>query len=590
MSSLTASRAPFIAVASAFTSKGCLCFSQPRAIVAAQSLGDVLPALKTVREYTASGCWAVGFVAYEAAPAFDPALIVHPAPEGLPQVEDLPLVWFGIFDAPSDGSLDGEEFSCGEWIPNLGPLEYAAGFHKIKAAIADGETYQTNYTFRMEAPFSGDADAFGHDLISSSRARYAAYLDIGSHAIVSASPELFFETEGRRIAVQPMKGTARRGLWPDDDAARALWLRSSEKNRAENVMIVDLMRSDLGRIARTGSVRAVSLFDVEPLPSVWQMTSRIEAELRPGVDLEAIFAALFPCGSITGAPKPRTMALIKEIEPDPRGVYCGAVGVVRPGGDATFNVAIRTVTIDRAKGTATCGVGGGVTWDSDLDDELREAFSKAAFLTQRRPDFDLLETLRLENGDYWLLERHLRRLERSSEYFGRSFDPNGIRGSLQELADRHPVGAWRVRLLVDADGKARREIFPLGEPPKERPIVALAEGPVDASDPYLYHKTTHRRVYEEYRKAFPDHFDVLLWNPGCEATEFTIGNVVILQDGKKLTPPVRCGLLAGTARQELIERGEIEEAVLTPDEVLAAERVWLVNSVRGWVEVTFEES
>jgi para-aminobenzoate synthetase/4-amino-4-deoxychorismate lyase len=386
-----------------------------------------------------------------------------------------------------------------------------------------------------------------------------------------------------------MKGTVRRGRWLEEDEKLSAWLASSEKNRAENVMIVDLLRNDLGRISETGSVRVESLFRIERYPTIFQLTSTIVARTRAETTLEQIFSALFPCGSVTGAPKVSTMRLIRRLEAEPRGVYCGSIGFVAPGGDAVFNVAIRTVVIDPRTGVAEYGVGGGITWGSTADDEYGEILDKASFLAEARAPFELLETLRLERGRYRLLEEHLRRLKTSAKYFDARLRIERARAALEEHAHQFPEEPRRVRLLVSMDGRVRIESerledFSVGAPR----LVALAQTPVSRRDRFLYHKTTRRETYEQRRAERPEAFDVLLRNEQGELTEFTNGNLLLELEGGCWTPPVECGLLAGTLRAELLGRGEIAERVLTREDLRRASRAWWINSVRGRVEVRFE--
>jgi para-aminobenzoate synthetase/4-amino-4-deoxychorismate lyase len=564
------------------TESGPLFFADPIDVIAAYSIADVLPALHAVEQAAKDGRYAVGYVGYEAAPAFDPALrVCAPGP--------LPLLCLGIYDGPQPQTAPAQgtpsvDFDVSDWTPSLSTDEHADGVDRIRGAIAGGYTYQVNYTMRLRAAFRGDDYTFFERLRRSQCAPYAAYLNLGRYRILSASPELFFERKGGRLITRPMKGTVSRGRWTTEDDARREWLRGSEKNRAENVMIVDLLRNDVGRIARTGSVNVDELFRIEPYPTVFQMTSEISADLKPNTSLVDIFRALFPCGSVTGAPKVSTMQIIADLENEPRGVYCGAIGYVAPGGDAIFNVAIRTVVVDVEEGVAEYGTGGGITWDSDAADEYREASAKAAILTEEWPKFELLETLCLRDGEYVLPQRHLDRLMSSANYFQAEVAIGTVREKLAELASGRPKGAFRVRLLVSLDGGVTLEAYPLGDPPTSA-VVAIATEPIDSNDRFLYHKTTHRAVYELHRKQFPDVFDVLLWNERDEVTEFTIGNVVVEIDGVKWTPPIECGLLPGTMRAELLNQGEVRERVIKLSELRDATRIWLVNSVRGWVRV-----
>jgi para-aminobenzoate synthetase/4-amino-4-deoxychorismate lyase len=563
-----------------------LIFERPVEIVVATDVVDVRRAMEDVDAGRRRGLYAAGFVSYEAAPGFDAALTTR-APAGPP------LVWFGLFERPASASssvVTHAEASSDAgptlmWTPDITRDAHRAGIAAVREAILRGDSYQANYTFRLHAPIDPRAmRALYRRLAADQRAPYSAFLDLGPWQILSLSPELFFRIDDGRLVTRPMKGTAARGLWREDDEAQAAWLAASEKNRAENVMIVDLARNDVGRIADIGSVRASSLFDVERYPSVWQMVSTVEGRPRAGTTLADVFTALFPAGSITGAPKTSSMRLIASIERAPRGVYCGAIGYVSPDGDAVFNVAIRTAAIDVERGIATYGVGGGITWDSRADDEHAEAMSKAACLMPV-PAFDLIETMRLEDGRCVREARHLQRLRESAAFFDRPFDRDAIVRALREHAAAYAGSARRVRLRLDATGHAHVESRPLDAPIRQPAPVALAAAPVSRRDWRLYHKTTQREVYDQRRRERPDVFDVLLWNDERVVTEFTIGNLVAEIDGERWTPDRRCGLLAGVFRGELLEAGEIRERVITLDDLARAKRLWLINSLREWVEV-----
>jgi para-aminobenzoate synthetase / 4-amino-4-deoxychorismate lyase len=576
--SSSSSQAPFLRFDFADTLglPGPVCFTQPERVIVAHEVSEVAAALCAVEEGTRQGLYAAGYVAYEAAPAFDDALVTQAG--GAEQ----PLVWFGLFRGPraapstasaaSTASTGASVTTPWRWEPDVTPEEYRAGIDAVKEAIARGDTYQVNYTFRLRAGIDDstgsalDLDARYLQLANAQRAPYSAYLNLGRWCVLSLSPELFFKIRGGRITTKPMKGTAARGRWREEDEERAAWLAASEKNRAENVMIVDLARNDVGRIAEVGSVRAESLFEVERYPSVFQLVSTVEGTLRERTTLADVFGALFPAGSITGAPKSSSMRLIASIEHAPRGLYCGAIGFVAPGGDAIFNVAIRTAAIDTHTGRTEFGVGGGVTWDSTTDAEYAEALSKAACLSPL-PAFDLLETMRLDGGVIVRRERHVQRMRESAAYFDMPFDDRQIDTVLDNLrASLEADGAHRVRLLLSPLGVPRVQSTPLATPSLDdmtarTPLpVVLANTPVSSQDVFVFHKTTNRAVYEAQalaidRTAHPDAFDVLLWNEAREVTEFTIGNLIAEIDGERYTPPRRCGLLGGTLRAELLEQG-----------------------------------
>jgi para-aminobenzoate synthetase/4-amino-4-deoxychorismate lyase len=414
------------------------------------------------------------------------------------------------------------------------------------------------------------------------RSAFCAYVDPGEgRTIVSASPELFFRANGRELELRPMKGTRPRGRWPDEDRALAEELAASPKDRAENLMIVDLLRNDAGRVAEFGSVRVERLYQVERYETVHQMTSTLRARLRRDAGLADVFRALFPCGSVTGAPKVRTMQIIRELEPSPRGVYCGAIGFVSPG-EAVFSVGIRTLLLDAEAGTAELGVGSGITYDSDAAAEYRECWAKAAFVRLEPAEFRLLETMLWEpDGGWFLLDGHLDRMAASAEYFGYAFDRDDAVRRLAAAARGFARGPLRVRLRLDREGSMEIEAAPrLSSPEPAR--VAIAPEPVDSRDPLLYHKTTRRAEYDRRAASRPDCDDVLLVNERGELTESAIANLVVRLDGALWTPPLECGLLPGVFRAHLLARGEIRERVLYPADLARAEEVWLINSVRKW--------
>lgn len=562
-----------------FEGKG-LSFTAPRRILRATRPEVITATLAQVEAAVNEGAWAVGYLAYEAAPAFDAALVVSskPAP--------MPLLWFALYDHPEPFELEapaGSAFEVGAWTPRLSEPEYFEAIARIRAHLSAGDSYQVNYTFPMRAPFQGDAYAWFRQLCAAQGRGYFAYLDTGRFQIVSASPELFFAIDGDALVTRPMKGTRPRGRWCAEDRTLAAQLPGSEKERAENLMIVDLLRNDMGRVSETGSVVAERLFEVERYETVWQMTSTIES--RTQASLVELFRGLFPSGSVTGAPKAETMKIIHALEPHPRGVYCGAIGYAAPGRRACFNVAIRTAVVDRETGEAEYHVGGGITWDSSAAPEYAECMNKAAVLTLRRPPFSLLESLRWENG-YWLLDEHLARLLDSADYFGFKVNRAALQNALETHAQRLSAGPAKVRLLLDKDGAIHVESVPLPAPKPWRTGWALE--PVDSRDVFLYHKTTHRTVYDAARAARPDLDEVLLWNERGEITESTFANVVLEIGGRKLTPPVESGLLGGVCRAHWIATGVIEEAVLRKEDLERATAIHLINSVRQWIAVDWQ--
>jgi para-aminobenzoate synthetase / 4-amino-4-deoxychorismate lyase len=471
-------------------------------------------------------------------------------------------------------------FRCSPWRLVDDRPQVEKSIELVRERIAEGAYFQVNLTSRLRAELAGDASALFEALRLAQPDGYCLALDGGGWQVLSVSPELFFDwTPGGILTTRPMKGTAPRHPDPEADAAAAEVLRGSAKERAENMMIVDLMRNDVSRLAIAGTVRVPRLFDLEPLPTAWQMTSTVECDTRPEVGLADVFGALFPCGSVTGAPKIAAMKAIAELETQPRGAYCGAIGVVRPGGHATFNVGIRTVVV--TGGQAECGVGSGITHLSTSSGEYDEWIVKRRFLMRASASFALLETMRLEDGRYELRARHLARLARSALHFGFPWEPAGVAAALDQLAAEHSRGIWRVRLTLDRTGSVATEYMALeGTPGLVR--VALAPAPIESGDEFLLHKTTRREIYERFAPG-PETFDTLLWNERGEATEFTRGNLVVELDGERITPPVACGLLPGVYREELLVRGDVREAVVPVAALGRATGLWFVNSVRGMI-------
>jgi para-aminobenzoate synthetase/4-amino-4-deoxychorismate lyase len=565
-------------------------FGAPCAVLRASTLDEVVPVIEEADRFARAGRWVVGFVAYEAAPAFDPAFACgsgHP----------LPMAWFAVFDAPhgDHSALDDDRrraFDCEE--PSLDPVacmrndDHAGAVRRIHEHISAGDVYQVNLTVPFSASLSSDPMALYERMRVAQGGRYACYLDIGEARILSASPELFFDRRGSLVRSRPMKGTAARGPYPSVDAAARDALVHSEKDRAENVMIVDVVRNDLGRVAEVGSVNVSALCEPERYPSVWQLTSTVEATVDPARPLTELFGALFPPASITGAPKIRATAIIRDLEAQPRGVYCGAIGVVRPGGDATFNVAIRTAWTGSASAILHLNAGGGITSDSTAEGELREVAAKVDAFTRCVAPSGLFETIRVEGGECVRLDRHLARMASSAAHLGIPFDGARALRTLEETlaatSTLDPVA--RARLDLGRTGALSAIVAPFRDHTEAGPLpVAVAREPVDAADMRLYHKTTDRRLYDSALDAAPGMFDVLLWNSDGLATELTRGNLVVELDGRRLTPPIECGLLPGTLRGELLERGEVLERILALDEVRRAQRLWFVNSLRGWVPI-----
>ncbi|RPI69597.1 MAG: aminodeoxychorismate synthase component I, partial [Geobacteraceae bacterium] len=464
-----------------------LFFSNPHRVIEIHKRDEVIPALQEIEDLVNANDWhAAGFLSYEAAPVFDISFKIR-------SHSDFPLLWFGLYPAPRLVSMPkpASPKPTLTWSPTVDRGTYNSAIEQIKSHIANGRTYQVNYTMRLQTDFTEDTwNFFLH--LAQTQNNYAAYLDTGHYVIASASPELFFQLDGNTITGRPMKGTVKRGLTTGEDKEKAEWLRSSEKNRAENVMIVDMLRNDLGQMARIGSVHVPGLFTAEKYPTLWQMTSTVKAEISASVT--NIIKALFPCASITGAPKVSTMKIIAELETTPRKIYTGSIGYIAPNRKATFNVAIRTALIDRETQTAEYGVGGGIVWDSTSTDEYSEALLKARVLTESAPQFSLLETMLWtpEEG-FFLQEEHIARILDSAEYFDVPISRRGgvtppllpkeiLEAYLDEITSQF-TSPQRVRLLLDKNGNLSHEAKPFQPSDNPPPMkVCLAKEPVNSGN------------------------------------------------------------------------------------------------------------
>lgn len=597
-----------------------LAFERPRQWLVAHDPSQVPALLDAAHQAARDGAWCVGWVAYEAAPGLDAHLPVKALPP------DTPYAVWAVFDKartwPEDGGLraPGGRWCVGPWQAATSEPRVRTQIEQIRELIRAGEVYQINLTTRLEATFeavsiedTGPDPTVSHPsealhgyfraLLRAQPDGYGLMLDGRAAArqpgaVLSVSPELFFDWDGEQLTTRPMKGTAPRAADPAQDQRAADHLRTSAKERAENLMIVDLLRNDLSRVAQVGSVAVPALFDVQALPTVWQMTSTITARTRAGLRLSELFTALFPCGSVTGAPKRQAMHHIARMEAGPRGVYCGAAGLMAPGGRVTVNVPIRTVVVHTppppAPWTLRCGIGSGITLDATPEGEASEWIAKQAFLRRADQPFQLLESLRLQDGQIPRLDLHLARLARGARHFAYRWDDGveaSCRQALRALARRHPGGVFKLRLLLDADGLPRAEAAPLTAPSTGPLPVVLAHQPLPRADrdEFIRHKTTQRAAYAPFAPP-AGVFDTLLHNERGELTEFTIGNLALKLDGQWFTPPLSSGLLPGVMRESLLAEGRLLERPLTLGDLARADGLALVNSVRGWVDVALRPS
>jgi para-aminobenzoate synthetase/4-amino-4-deoxychorismate lyase len=464
---------------------------------------------------------------------------------------------------------------------------YLQRFAEVQEKIRSGDIYQLNLTFKARFRLTGSPLTFFRDLRQRQRVAYGGIVDTGKVTVLSASPELFIERRGRVIETRPMKGTAPRAATPEADADARRVLSSDVKQRAENLMIVDLMRNDLGRIAEIGSVSVSDLFTVETFRTLHQMTSGVRATLKQGVGIAGLLRAIFPPGSVTGAPKIRAMELIAEYESEPRGVYCGAIGHLSPGGEAHFNVAIRTPVVFR-DGTGEMGIGSGIVYDSEGAKEYAECLLKMKFLTDQPRRFELIETMLHEpDKGLWLLERHLERLRASAEYFGFAFDQRQVGRALEDQLKDRKRERLRVRLLLSEDGRTSITSTPI-EPQDPKAVMRYVISPtrLESTNPFLFHKTTRRELYDSEWRHYSESVgadEVIYLNERGEVAEGSRTNVFIERKGRLYTPPIGSGLLPGVLRAELIASRRAEIAVLSVEDLTTADAVHLGNSVRGLV-------
>ena len=551
-------------------------FTKPIKELKTRDLDQVEALLKEVETYQEAGFYAVGYVSYEAAPAFEKKLAVHPAPlmgeyllyftihqevETLPFPEDYEAV-----DLPAN------------WKEEVEAPAYQEAIKTIHHHIRQGDTYQVNYTVQLSQELEADPLAIYNRLVVEQKAHYNAFIQHDDVAILSISPELFFEQEDRLLTTRPMKGTTRRGLTNQADLKEAAWLEADPKNRAENMMIVDLLRNDMNRISEIGSEQVTRLCQVEQYSTVWQMTSTIESRLRPEVDLVQAFQALFPCGSITGAPKISTMEIIQKTEKAPRGVYCGTIGILLPKGKRIFNVAIRTLQMHGTK--AIYGVGGGITWDSKWEGEYQETKQKSAVLYRQEPRFELLTTGRIHQGELTFLEQHLTRLREASRYFAYPFNEPKLLNDLQEeLTHLDPSLDYRCRIALQKNGSFHLVITELTDLPASYLQAQLTEQKLDLATPFTYFKTSQRN------HLAANHREQIFYLPNGSLLETTIGNLILEIEGKLYTPPAYLPLLDGIYRRHLLETQQVEEKLLTLKDLKNADRIYACNALRGLYEL-----
>ena len=555
-------------------------FTQPIKELKTRDLAEVADLLAQVESYQEQGYYVVGYVSYEAAPAFEEKLAVHKAPllaeyllyftvHDRVETSPIPLIYDEV-DLPSD------------WQEVTSAEDYEKAIAQIHHHLRQGDTYQVNYTVQLKQDLSANPFAIYNRMVVEQEAGYNAYVEHDEMAVISMSPELFFEQNDRELTTRPMKGTTQRGMTDQEDLEQASWLEQDPKNRSENMMIVDLLRNDMNRISEVGSEHVERLCQVEQYSTVWQMTSTIKSQLRENVDLIEIFRSLFPCGSITGAPKIATMEIIKDLEPQPRGVYCGTIGLLLPNGRWIFNVAIRTIQLHQ--GNAIYGVGGGITWDSTWESEYREVHQKAVVLYRKQARFQLITTGKISKRQLLFEEQHIERLRKASRYFAYPFDAEDLRQKIEaecQACDVHQDYRLRINLSKSGEVELSRQVLAPLSPHFCQPQLCLQE--MDLNQVFTYFKTSYRPHLNlgEQEKIY--------YNKSGELLESSIGNLVLKIDGKLYTPPIRLGILPGIYRQHLMETGEVEEKVLTLVDLAQAESVYGCNAVRGLYELFIQK-
>jgi para-aminobenzoate synthetase / 4-amino-4-deoxychorismate lyase len=559
-------------------------YANPIEIIAAHRPEELAQALDRLGAAQSAGLHAAGFMAYEAGHALEPRLGPFARDPGLP------LLWFGLFERYQSIVPDEVQHLLpspdGGWagapIPSISFDDYTKALSAVLAYISAGDIYQANLTFACSVATAGHPLAIFAGLRERAKAGFGGVVWTGTDWLLSLSPELFFALHDAKVTTRPMKGTATRKRDPAADAAAIVELQTDPKQRAENLMIVDLLRNDLSRVAVHGTVEVPHLFTVETYPTVHTMTSTVTAQVKPDVSAVDVIKAIYPCGSITGAPKIRAMEVIHELEPQGRGAYTGSIGRIDPNGDAAFNVAIRTLHLPDGETQARMGLGGGIVADSRLNEEWLECLAKGAFVGDQR-QFDLIETMRFDPaGGVALLERHLARMKASAEIFGFTFDRHAARNEMQAATFRL-AGPRRLRLMLARSGKMAIEITPLHKAPDGPVEVALSPLPVASSDFRLIHKTTDRAFYEAARRAAGT-FEVALVDPQGFVTEGSFTNIFVKRDGKLLTPPLKRGLLPGILRAELIAQDMAREADLRPEDLV--DGFFIGNASRGLLPAT----
>lgn len=553
-----------------------LIFTNPIQELIAETISDVKSVLAQVEKYQKKGYFVVGYLSYEASKAFESRYQVKNY-----RLLTEKLAYFTVHDSYQESlfplSYDTVEVE-GDWKACISESDYQRAISKVKTYIRNGDTYQVNFTFHMENEVTISPQLLYERMVVEQEALYNAYIETDDFTVLSFSPELFFEKTNCQIITKPMKGTVKRGVTLEEDLNKKIWLSKDTKNRAENMMIVDLLRNDMSRISKVGSVKVKKLCEVEQYSTVWQMTSTIESVLEDHKNLIDIFEALYPCGSITGAPKISTMSIIDEVENMPRGVYCGSIGICFPNGDLIFNVAIRTIQLSDNR--AIYGVGGGITWYSDWEDEYEETKAKSQILYRKQPKFSVITTGRIENAQLLDKERHYKRLVESCRYFNFPLQKEVLDDKLNEkLNSLDRDESYKIRISVFKSGNIECAIEKLKPLPQSYLLPILKERKLIEDSPFYYFKTSNR-LHIPYTDG-----DVIFYSENGVLQESRIGNLVLEIDGSLYTPKLIRGCLNGIYRQKLLEEKTIIEKTLTLKDLQKADKTFICNAVRGMYEV-----
>jgi len=565
-------------------------FSSPAEIISVYNRADLEKAFELANKFAARGFIGYGLIEYEAGYLLEEKL------GDLLTEKNNKLIQF-LFFKSSDvkvikskmidyGKFNTDEYKISDFKLNTSKQNFDKNIKRIKNYIKDGDTYQVNYTVKGKFNFEGSYSQLFKNLLFNQSAQYSAFINNGKNFIISISPELFFNRIGNKIISRPMKGTLSRSKDLMSDSVRSYELATSEKNRAENLMIVDLLRNDIGKICDYGSVKVKEFFEVEKYETLFQMVSSISGKLNKSIEFGDIVRSIFPCGSITGAPKIRTMQIIHELEKERRGIYTGSIGLIGKK-SSTFNVAIRTINLDKDTGRGEMGLGSGIVWDSNTDDEYSEVILKSEFLTSPIKPFDLVETMLVENGEIFLFEKHIERLRRSAEYFLFIFNEKDTIAALRKkVSDINSRDRFKLRITLNKWGSSTIEFFELGSAVEEINVI-VSEQSISTSNVMQYFKTTNRQLYNDEFKKYSeqDYSEVLFLNEKKELAEGSFTNIIIKKDDQWLTPAILCGVLPGVYRNYLLQNNKLKEAILKVEDLLYADEVKLINSVRKELSV-----